>query len=1442
MAAGEQVSAFDQHSDIQPWLVKVSHGTADAPVTIGAGTYLGNRQILTCAHNVVSDDELPQELPSCTVYVSFEFSEENDLIPATPIAWFGDDDVAILQLAANAPASAMAAPFCSALATRGHQAIMRGYPRDHDDDATAANAVMVAHKGPAELQLSATSTVGFEAEPGFSGAAVYDLEEKGVIGMLGWREGSRPYGVANIRTAYATASDRLAQLWPPLVGSLAMPSQRQRRDRIRKLVEFTGPEGGLPRVKDLDIYDLGVARSKYPSGGDGYVSRLVVDDALAAGLRDKGFVVADGPSKAGKSRAMIQMLMRERQEARLLVPLREPGVLAELAELDLAAEYGADRIVVWLDRLETYLGPQGLTRGVLRTFLSSRPRIEVAAIITSQQRARLEERQDQAARLSGVLYEAVTVRVDPALTSAEVEQAHQLYPGEIFSERGFGAQLASAPDLEKRFLDAWNDAPQGGAVVQAAIDWQRMGIDAPVSVRWLRVLYDVYAEEAMPADFDDDEAAFASGLDWAKHRLEGRAALLMRERLAATNGFRAFDTLVDLADRVIPERAWEVLLGDDPALGSENLLGVIMAADSAETAWQAAKLAAGRTDSPITRAWASLFLGWIASANGDATAAGRYLAEVAESAAPEAAGWAKIDLAMLKFNEDELEEAESLLRSVIDDGDPGVHELATASLGAVLSRLNRTDEAFELLKSVAERTDAPQAASLASEQIGRMIVREAADQRLKARSLSFPGGEGRSLRMFDSIREQRGMLAQPLAQNNLGWLFLSRGDFEQARPYLEAALNATDPAVIASTKAALGRLLVNEDQWDEGKRLLREAHDGGSFDAGLTLAEIAHRDHDVDGALAMLNEIAERGGLVYGSAAADMIGDIQITEGDRSAARQAYRRAIALGQRDWSVIAAIDLARTFSDGDAAEHGEARSLLEGAVASAHPVQAPRAADLLGDLLADQGDFEAARDAYRTAVEAGDTYWSYVARVDLAQLLADRFDDEEGALELLRSAAESKNHQVSGTAHLKLGIIAGDREDLVEAEREFTAATGSGDAQIETLTQFCLTILTARRAAVTEAAGHADKMSTALTEWFDLPKPEPAGSAPEDVYLAAVDQLYNCASPDEAVALLEALIDNSAGLVSAAAIVAAQARLGRARYNEHNYQEAEALLRPSLAESLATGPSQWQTEALSRFFLGSTLVRVERFDEAREVLQPLVDSGDQEYLASTLLLLGLMGRVEFGQLFVESKLPEARDRLTKAAEALRQAKVEAARTDDKDVLFEAAQELQKLDGLLRSIRQRPELTTMPGLGDAKSGTQASRAIKAQTTTPQPATAAEATAVASPSVEAEAAEPVLARTEPGEAPMPAASPSLPASVLAVLGEIAGAEGYPAEAEYWFDRAEAVADRDAELAERIQVGRAIVWLDEGHIAQALAILDRIAHGQGRWAAAAADAMSAQG
>ena len=217
------------------------------------------------------------------------------------------------------------------------------------------------------------------------------------------------------------------------------------------------------------------------------------------------------------------------------------------------------------------------------------------------------------------------------------------------------------------------------------------------------------------------------------------------------------------------------------------------------------------------------------------------------------------------------------------------------------------------------------------------------------------------------------------------------------------------------------------------------------------------------------------------------------------------------------------------------------------------------------------------------------------------------------------------------------------------------------------------------------------------------------------------------------------------------------------------------------------------------------------------------------------------MEFGQLFADKKLPEARDRLTKAAEALRGAKAAASRTGDEDVLIEAAQELDRLDRLLRTMLQRPEFASLAGPGDTPPAIQTPPATGTSATTPRAAAPAQAVTEASPPVETDPARPVPAETKPGT-PVRAAAPPLPPSVLTALGEIAGAEGDPAEAEYWFDRAEAAGIPDSDLAERIQLGRAVVWLDDGPTAQALAVLARISRGRGRWAAAAAAVISARG
>jgi tetratricopeptide (TPR) repeat protein len=128
--------------------------------------------------------------------------------------------------------------------------------------------------------------------------------------------------------------------------------------------------------------------------------------------------------------------------------------------------------------------------------------------------------------------------------------------------------------------------------------------------------------------------------------------------------------------------------------------------------------------------------------------------------------------------------------------------------------------------------------------------------------------------------------------------------------------------------------------------------------------------------------------------------------------------------------------------NAGETGRARELLEAAIGSANPLAMPRAvmslggqlmlapaiglrktntvpqaSDLLGDLLAEQEDWDGAEGAYQAAIDTADPYWAPLAQVNLG-LLRQRRGDTEGARQLLDAAARSGNPEVASLAQAKL----------------------------------------------------------------------------------------------------------------------------------------------------------------------------------------------------------------------------------------------------------------------------------------------------------------------------------------------------------------------------------------------------------------------------------------
>ena len=92
-------------------------------------------------------------------------------------------------------------------------------------------------------------------------------------------------------------------------------------------------------------------------------------------------------------------------------------------------------------------------------------------------------------------------------------------------------------------------------------------------------------------------------------------------------------------------------------------------------------------------------------------------------------------------------------------------------------------------------------------------------------------------------------------------------------------------------------------------------------------------------------------------------------------------------------------------------------LEAALQSSDPDELPRAAGLLGDLLAQQRHDGAAEHAYRAAIDVGDEYWSPLAQVALADLLRERGKRSE-AQALLEAVIDSGHPRAVPAAQVSL----------------------------------------------------------------------------------------------------------------------------------------------------------------------------------------------------------------------------------------------------------------------------------------------------------------------------------------------------------------------------------------------------------------------------------------
>ena len=785
--------------------------------------------------------------------------------------------------------------------------------------------------------------------------------------------------------------------------------------------------------------------------------------------------MAVGDSKSGKSRSLAEMVHRLRPGARLIVPaVDDPATLSKLARrrLPLGPEGG----VLWLDDIDRYLVPNGLNHKVLNSFLTLDPPVVIAGTITSRRHQdimapiRGTGARDATAQFGRVLSEARLVRVASTLSPEDLAEARERYPGEDFETRGIGEQMVAAEMVEQLYGAAREGFPEGWAVIQAAIDWRRIGVSRPVSRPVLWNLFRSYLAEVTP-HLEPGDDMFAAGLRWASDPLVGTIALLTTvdpARDAAT--YRAFDYVLACADgqgpfqrTPIAASAWEVAIA---VLDAEELLVVTQAAvTQGEIGFARRAAEAARRDSadPAVVARAALLLGELHGASDQMGIAIDLLEEAAASGVTDIVATAQADLGtLLSLHGGEPDRARALLESAIDAGNAQVTAQAQLSLGVMLMNQGALAEARPLLEAaMAVGMDMADGAFIGLHRLqsmpSRLPRKEAslAGRQETARTSAAPVTDDRT-RVLQAAEVRRVESVKLRAQASLGGLLVNEGDLPRAQMLLEAALASGNREVEPLARTNLGALLMRNGDTqaarEEFERVINSDQPEFACNARLTLGTILVAKGENQEGYALLEAAAGSGIAEQVPVALCLLGEFSYDQGEKQAAQDYFERAVQTGHRNWAPYAQVDmgLVRAY-EGDIAG---ARELLDPIIESRHPTESARAADLMGDVLLGAGEISGAEEAYHRAIDLEQPLWSAVAMTDLAELRAQQGAIEE-AIRLLQSVIDGGDPNVGPMAADKLGtLLLIQAEDIEGARAAYQRAIDSGHPDWSVVARFNL----------------------------------------------------------------------------------------------------------------------------------------------------------------------------------------------------------------------------------------------------------------------------------------------------------------------------------------------------------------------------------------------------
>jgi len=352
--------------------------------------------------------------------------------------------------------------------------------------------------------------------------------------------------------------------------------------------------GGLPRVRDrvADPTLLGVHRAESPPDGlrnqaagalPLYIPRDV-DDELRGAVRRGGFTVVVGESTAGKSRAAFEAMCSEIPDHLLAVPSGRESLAVIVASLS-----EARRSVLWLDDLERFLGPGGLTPAMLASLTAPAGSMTLLATMRTPEYDRFAARtegtvddQDRSAWRASreVLRGARVISMDRLWSPSELvgaakfaddpRVAKALERADIF---GVAETLTAGPELVRDWRNGWAPGahPRAAALVAAAVDCRRAGLDDPISRDLLDALHTHYlrARGGHTLRPESVEEAWA----WALQPVHGASSLLIPTGPSEENpSYLPFDYLIDLPDHEpVPAETWNLLIAQVDSTQAERI-------------------------------------------------------------------------------------------------------------------------------------------------------------------------------------------------------------------------------------------------------------------------------------------------------------------------------------------------------------------------------------------------------------------------------------------------------------------------------------------------------------------------------------------------------------------------------------------------------------------------------------------------------------------------------------------------------------------------------------------------------------------------------------------------------------------------------------------------------------------------------------------------------